>query len=798
MDNKVINYPALMDTWPDAFAYHQIILGENGIPVDYLYLDVNQAFLDMTGLTREMVIGSKASELHKQYSETSYDWLGIFEKAIKTREKFCFERFFEAAGRYCEITVFSNEPACFAVIYREITAKTEREKELLESGRRAKLKLASILAPGGRIEEFNLEDLVDIDMLQEMMGYFYKLTGIGVAVVNNTGKILVSTGWQDVCTKFHRVHPDSSAYCIESDTILSNGLEEGEFRRYKCKNNMWDIATPIVIGGKKLGNLFLGQFFFDDEEVDYSLFSRQAKKFGFNEDQYLEALEKVPRWSRETVNTVMNFYTQLVNNLSQLSYRNYEKAYLLAERDRSIEALKEAEKDLAKEAGLRVALLDNIPNCIALILTKNSREIVASNKMAHEIGALPGLTCYKTCADRDDPCPFCQAPKMWETGKLQRIEVEYRGTWYEGIWSALSDTLYVHYIFDITERKQVEGKIRYLSYHDQLTGLYNRHYLENEMKRLDTERQLPISLIMADLNNLKLVNDTFGHIRGDEMLKKAAAIMSQSCRTEDTITRWGGDEFVIYLPATTENKAVDICRRIEKGFNDENIEDIPMSIALGVATKTDVRTELSSVFKKAEDRMYEHKLVCIQRERCAIFKVLLDKLAEKSYESEQHIRSMKDIAEKIVNKLGLSEYDLARMDLLINLHDIGKVNIPETTLKKTGPLSAADWDLIKKHPENGHRIVRTAEAFAHVADEILAHHEKWDGSGYPHGLKGEGIPLLARVISAADAFEVMKSGRPYQRAMNSEEIAAEFKREKGKHFAPQIADIVLEILVNDR
>ncbi len=433
MDDSVVNYHELMEALPDAFAYHRIILDENGTPVDFIYLNVNRAFLEMTGLTREMVIGSKASELHRNYSKASFDWPGAFEEAVRAGEKICFERFFEAAGRYCEISVFSYEPECFAVIYRCITAKIEREKELLESNTRARNKLASLLSPDGSIEDLSLEDLIDVEVLQEMMSNFYKLTGFGVAVVDNAGKILVSTGWQDLCTIFHRVNPETSNYCIESDTILSNGVEEGEFRRYKCKNNMWDIATPIIIGGRKVGNLFLGQFFFDDEEVDYELFSRQAKKYGFNEKEYLEALEKVPRWSRETVNTVMNYYIQLVSNLTQLSYSNIEKASLLAERDRYIESLKQAEKDLAKEVGLRTALLDNIPNCYAFILKKDSREIVAANKMAHEIGALPGLTCYETAADRDDPCPFCQASKIWETDKLQQIEVEYRGIWYEGI-----------------------------------------------------------------------------------------------------------------------------------------------------------------------------------------------------------------------------------------------------------------------------------------------------------------------------------------------------------------------------
>ena len=565
----------------------------------------------------------------------------------KTGESICFEGYFEAAGKYCEISVFRSAPGQFAAIYRSLSARNDREKALLECGKRSRTQLAAILSPSGDIEKLSLGELIDIEYLQSMLDNFYALTGIGVAVVDNSGTILIKTGWQDICTEFHRVNPLSRVNCLESDLELSNCIDYGELKSYKCKNNMWDIATPIIIDTKKVGNLFFGQFFYEDEEIEYEVFRKQAHKYGFDEEKYIEALEKVPRWSRETIEMAMNFYTKLVNIISMLSYSNIEQARLVVERDRYIDRLKEAEKDLSREAGLRVALLDKIPGCFAFILKKDTREIVASNRMAQEMGALPGLTCYRTCAERDDPCPFCQAPKMWETGAVQRLEVEYRGTWYEGIWAPLSKKYYVHYIFYISERKKVENKIRFLSYHDQLTGLYNLHYLESEMKRLDTERQLPISMIMADLNNLKLVNDTFGHAKGDEMLKKAADIISESCRSEDIIARWGGDEFLVYLPQTKKEEALKISRRIEEKFSEVEVSGIPLSLSIGVETKKDMAIELDALFKTAETKMYEHKLKYKQAEKGFLLKTLLHNLAEKSFESEQHLSNMQTMAGKL-------------------------------------------------------------------------------------------------------------------------------------------------------
>ncbi len=157
---------------------------------------------------------------------------------------------------------------------------------------------------------------------------------------------------------------------------------------------------------------------------------------------------------------------------------------------------------------------------------------------------------------------------------------------------------------------------------------------------------------------------------------------------------------------------------------------------------------------------------------------------------------MQDVAGKVAKKLSLSEEDTEKLMLLINLHDIGEITVSGEILQKNSSLSAEEWEVIKKHPEKGYRIVRAIDSFAHIAEEVLAHHEKWDGTGYPYGLKGNKIPLLSRVMAAADAYEVMSSGRPYKKAMSSKEIAAEFERESGNHFDPEIVEAILRI-IND-
>ncbi len=346
---------------------------------------------------------------------------------------------------------------------------------------------------------------------------------------------------------------------------------------------------------------------------------------------------------------------------------------------------------------------------------------------------------------------------------------------------------------DITERKLTEEKIRYMSLHDSLTGLYNRTFIETEMKRLDTARQLPFSIIMADLNGLKLINDTYGHSVGDRALCRVAEIIRSCCREDDIYARWGGDEFVILLPQTAAENARVLCRRITECFRGIYVEDVPVSMAIGLASKTEATEDINKILQEAENSMYKQKLTESSSTKSAVLKALLKTLEAKSYETEAHTRGMQDIALKIGRKLNLPDAELSRLELLITLHDIGKINIAEEILTKPDSLTTEEWNAIKKHPEIGFRIARATEEFAHVAEDILAHHECWDGSGYPRGLKGTAIPFLARITAIADAFEVMSNGRPYRKALEPELIVAEFIRCSGTHFDPELVEIFLTI-----
>jgi PAS domain S-box-containing protein len=201
-----------------------------------------------------------------------------------------------------------------------------------------------------KIEQFSVKNpnpvlsiAIDIHSIKPLMNDLYRLVHIPIGINDLKGNVLAGVGWQDICTKFHRVHPETCKYCIESDIMLSAGVSPGEFKLYRCKNNMWDIVTPIMVGSQHVGYVFGGQFFFDDEPIDYELFRSQARKYDFNEEEYIAELEKVPRLSREAVEIGMSFFMKFANMLSELNYSNFKLAKSLSERDILLEALRESE-----------------------------------------------------------------------------------------------------------------------------------------------------------------------------------------------------------------------------------------------------------------------------------------------------------------------------------------------------------------------------------------------------------------------------------------------------------------------
>jgi diguanylate cyclase (GGDEF)-like protein len=351
-------------------------------------------------------------------------------------------------------------------------------------------------------------------------------------------------------------------------------------------------------------------------------------------------------------------------------------------------------------------------------------------------------------------------------------------------------------IQDITERKKAEENLIYLAKHDPLTGLYNRRHYETELKRVDVPGLLPLSVIVADINGLKLINDALGDAQGDRIIVQAAALMCSCCREGDLVFRTGGDEFSILLPGTGSAEAARLLKTIQAACEKHNAgvpNDIyHINLSLGADTKAAENTDITQVLKRAEDSMNQRKLLEKNSSYSAIISSIKATMMEKSHETEEHAERIALLTRKVGRMLNLSQTELDHLELLATLHDIGKVGIPEQILSKPGKLDPEEWAEMKKHPEIGYRIAMSSPNLAPIALYILHHHERWDGGGYPQSLKGTAIPLLSRILAVVDSYDAMTEDRVYQKAKTPEAAAAEIRKCAGTQFDPEIARLFLE------
>jgi diguanylate cyclase (GGDEF)-like protein/PAS domain S-box-containing protein len=350
---------------------------------------------------------------------------------------------------------------------------------------------------------------------------------------------------------------------------------------------------------------------------------------------------------------------------------------------------------------------------------------------------------------------------------------------------------------DISDRKQKEAEIQYLSCHDILTGLHNRRCFEENRSKIDTPANLPLSVIFADINGLKMTNDIFGHTAGDELIRKSCSILQQVCRQNDAVARVGGDEFIILLPNTTSENAESVLARIKSGFADAHMEAIKCSISLGTDTKQSPDQLLDEIITNAENAMYKDKTMNRKSINKDIVDTIIKMLHARNHREEQHSITVSGLCSDIGIDLHLPENEISKLIRVGYLHDIGKIVLEEGILTKD-TLTDEELEKIQQHSTVGYRILSLFDDTLDLAEYVLGHHERWDGSGYPRGLKGEQIPLLSRIISVAETYErvLNRGGSP----LKDRDLAAleVIKNGAGTQFDPQIAGRFVQMIERKR
>ena len=457
---------------------------------------------------------------------------------------------------------------------------------------------------------------------------------------------------------------------------------------------------------------------------------------------------------------------------------------LLAKSQASLQAMAAAIPDLMFLFGRNGIILDCKPGPDPLLvapevfLGKNIQDVFPADLLGQTL-----LHLQRTLETR--------SMQIFEYQIIANGSTEY----YEARFAPSGDDEVLAICRNITERTQMESQLKHLSLHDALTGLYNRAFFEEELRRLEKQRDGTAGLLICDVDGLKIVNDSLGHNAGDEILKSVANILRQSFRAGDVIARIGGDEFVVLLNNCSSAFFDKACRRIKYHIAAHNSKNaMPLSLSLGFALSRQSPPDMTALFKEADNNMYREKLHQKTSARSAIVKGLIKALEVRDFITEGHGDRLQEMVDAFARKLGLPERSLADLRLFAHFHDIGKVGIPDSILFKPAALDDAEWKIMKQHCEIGHRIAMSTPDLAPIANWILKHQEWWNGKGYPHGIKREAIPLECRLLSIVDAYDAMTSDRPYRKAVSVPTALSELKRCAGTQFDPFLVGQFIEML----
>lgn len=464
-------------------------------------------------------------------------------------------------------------------------------------------------------------------------------------------------------------------------------------------------------------------------------------------------------------------------------------------------ALRESEakyRTIFENTGTALAILES-DTTISLV---NAEFAASSGYSKQEIEGKKKLTEFVAAGEREKMAGYHRLRRIDASAAPRNYEFEFLNR--EGSIRNIYITVAmipgtersVISLLDITDRKRAEEKLRHLSQHDPLTGLYNRASFEEAMRRLESGGHYPAGIILCDVDGLKLVNDSLGHEAGDRVLKEAAGTIRKCFRDIDMVARIGGDEFAVLLPGSSPDIVEKAAHRIKKAMarHNETDRNSLLSLSVGFAVRTGPGASMAELFKEADNNMYKEKFHSSKSARSTIVKTLMKALEARDIVTGGHADRMQKLVADLALSIGMPDHVVADLRLLARFHDIGKVGIPDRILFKPASLTPDEAAEMRRHCEIGHRIAQSVPELVSIADFILKHHEWWNGEGYPNGLKGEDIPLECRIIAIADAYDAMTSNRPYRKARSPRKALAEIRRCAGTQFDPGLVEKFVHLL----
>lgn len=350
-------------------------------------------------------------------------------------------------------------------------------------------------------------------------------------------------------------------------------------------------------------------------------------------------------------------------------------------------------------------------------------------------------------------------------------------------------------ILELNDKLEIEKqKYKNLSIYDPLTQMHNRKFFDAFIKKVELKIFIPVTILITDINGLKLINNTFGYNVGDIVLIETANILTSLCRDTDLVARYGNDEFAVIMTNTEQSYAEGMMKNFTKLFNNRFEGEIPVTISFGVATKNNREESVIIALELAESNMNLNKINEETSIKNSTYAILQKALHERTLETSDHCDRVKTLAVKIGEAMHLSKSAISELVLLSGLHDVGKIAIADKILNKSEALEEDEYEVMKTHSEIGYNIAMSSQDLRPIAKHILQHHERWDGKGYPQGLKGSEISLQARIISLVDSFDAMVNNRVYNKPKSLELALKEVERNAGSQFDPDIAAFFIKLM----
>lgn len=827
-------YQKMLELVPVGYAFCDAVLDNNQNIVDFLYVDVNQSFKSILGLDNVEIIGKKRSELFSS-DETDVQWAENFKDVLKNQSHRSFKLYSKIINKHLKIDLYSPEKYKIAMFMTDIT------KEVIDSVEKSIL----LKTTNDVILELN-EDYIFTNLYTNYEQYVDKNNFIDKHVSEVFNEKVTEQFYgalkqakqtelsaiidYQLNEEYEQRWFQSSVFYVKFDQEYRYVISTHEITAQKSIENQLIETNERLTQISSQSRTVIWEV---DKDGMYTYINPMSKNvFGYEPEEmigtyfYKNYPEEFRLEYKEKVLEQMNRHVIVSDFESPYLTKDGEKLWLLSysfpmfDNNGNYRGYRGSDTDITEKHNVQLALKQSeekyrfitentsdviwILNLEKLMFTYispaiyNLRGFTPDEAMAQtveesmtkeswdlvqkEIERTLGIFILNPNNDSNNMMTIQQLHK---DGSIKWIEISTRYR-----FNVKNEIEVIGISRDVTERKINDDEIRYLSYHDQLTGLYNRRYFEMEIERLDTLRNHPISVITIDINGLKMTNDVFGHNAGDELIKQAARTLKQACREDEIIVRLGGDEFLILLPRTNEFDCIQIINRVQDIIRKEKDNKYLLSVSLGYGIKHSVDNQIKDIINQADQYMYQNKLIESEIHKRQLLGIIMKRLYRLDPDLRRHLKSMNELITQFGHYLKLKIENINDLKLAAMYHDIGKIGIDENDVKLFQTDRVKYAYLLKRQPELSYQILRYITEYIEIANIILAYHENFNGTGYPRGIRGNDIPMESMMIHIVNNYDKLR----FNVGLSVEEAIKHLQAQKSIELEPKLCDQFCEMI----